>query len=73
MNYTYSVSYIACQTCKTKIYCDRCENQLEESIIKLNGTRSVSLQLLKKALSIDTDINEDDLLDELESLGIFAD
>ena len=72
MNYIFSVSYIACQKCKTKIYCDRCENQLEESIMKINGTRSVSLQLLKKALSIDTDLNEDDLLDELENLGVFA-
>ena len=73
MTHTFSISYIACQTCQSKIHCDECEKRLEEAMMRLSGVRGASLQMAKKELLIDADISKEDLADALEDLGIFAD
>ena len=72
MPYTFSVIYMACQTCQSKIHCDECEARLEEAMMRLNGVRGASLQMARKELLIDAEQSEDDLLDALEDLGLFA-
>ena len=73
MTHTFSISYMACQTCQSKIHCDECEKRLEEAMMRLSGVRGASLQMAKKELLIDADISKEDLADALEDLGIFAD
>jgi copper chaperone CopZ len=72
MPYTFSVIYMACQTCQSKIHCDECEARLEEAMMRLNGVRGASFQMARKELLIDAEQSEDDLLDALEDLGIFT-
>ena len=73
MSYNYSATYLACQTCHAKVHCDDCAAKLEEAIMRIDDVRGVSLNIVKKELMIDADTNEDDLLDALEALGLFAD
>ncbi len=72
MPYTFSVTYMACQTCQSKVHCDECEARLEEAMMRLSGVRSASLQIAKQELLVNAEQSEDDLLDALEDLGIFA-
>ena len=72
MLYTFSVTYMACQSCTAKIRCDECETRLEEALMRLNGVHGASLQMAKKELLIDAAQDEDDLLDALEDLGLFT-
>ena len=72
MPYTFSATYMACQTCQSKIHCDECETRLEETMMRLNGVHGASLQMAKKELLIDAEQGEEDLMDALEDLGIFA-
>ena len=62
MPYTFSVTYMACQTCQSKINCDECEARREEAMMRLNGVRGASLQMAKKELLIDAEQSADDLL-----------
>ena len=72
MTYNLSISYIACQTCHARIHCDECEKRLEEALMRIQGVRGASIQMARKQILADADMNEDDLLDCLEEIGIFA-
>jgi hypothetical protein len=52
MTYTFSISYIGCQTCQSKIHCDECEKRLEEAMMRLSGVKGASLQMAKKNYSL---------------------
>ena len=34
MNYQFHFQYLACQTCKTRINCSECKEQLEQKLKK---------------------------------------
>lgn len=72
MTHTYKISYIACQSCQSKVHCDECEKRLEEAIMRLSGVHGASVQLSRKTLLVDGQTDEDTLLDALEDIGIFA-
>lgn len=73
MTYTLKVSYVGCQTCHARLNCDECEKRLEEAMMRLQGVHGASLMLPRKVLLIDTDRTEDELVEQLEDLGIFCD
>ena len=73
MTYTLKVSYVGCQTCHARLNCDECEKRLEEAMMRLLGAHGASLMLPRKVLLIDTDRTEDELVEQLEDLGIFCD
>ena len=71
MTYTFPIIYMACQTCKSRMNCDNCESRLENAIMHINGIHAASVQMAKKELIIDTPLDEDQLADCLEDLGVF--
>ncbi len=72
MTATMKITYIACQTCHAKVNCGECEKRLEEALMRLQGVRGASIQMAQKQVMVDADMDEDDLLDCLEEIGIFA-
>ena len=73
MAYNYSVTYVKCQQCHAKIKCDQCDAECSQRILALPGVTGVQLNLMRKTLTVEGSIDEDDLLDELEEFGLFAD
>lgn len=72
MPYTFSATYMACQTCKSKIHCGECETRLEETMMRLNGVHGASLQMAKKELLIDAEQGEEDLMDARWRIWVFS-
>ena len=74
MNYQFHFQYLACQTCKTRINCSECKEQLEQKLKKMKYILGVDIQILKKSITISSDkLTENELLDILENAGIFTD
>ena len=72
MTHSFSISYIACQTCPAKIHCDQCEKQLEEALMRSKEINGASVQIGAKSVLIDSDLDADTLEELLENLGIFV-
>ncbi len=72
MTYTFPITYMACQTCQSRMGCDDCESCLERAMMRINGIHGASLQMAKKELLIDAELNEGQLADCLEDLGLFV-
>ena len=70
---TYAITYLPCQTCHARIHCTDCEQRLLPSILAIPGVDSVLIQIARKELQVEGNVEEDTLLDTLEELGIFAD
>lgn len=71
MNYTMSVSYLPCQTCKARVHCAECELQLEHALMRISGIAGARLQLARRELLIEADCPADEIADLLEDLGLF--
>ena len=72
MTYTLPITYMACQTRKSRVNCDDCESCLESAMMRISGIHGASLQMAKKELLIDTALDEGQLADCLEDLGVFV-
>ena len=72
MTYTFPIIYMACQTCKSRVNCDDCESCLESAMMRISGIHGASVQMAKKELLIDTALDEGQLADCLEDLGVFV-
>ena len=73
MKHEYEITFLNCQSCSAKIHCDDCAATLKERLA-LRGMREIEIDIPKKQLSlVAEDMDEFDLLDLLEDLGIFAD
>ena len=74
MKFESDFSYLKCQSCTAKIHCDDCSAELEERLGKMRGIDSVSIDIQNKHLLIQSGmLDEDDLLDMLEEVSVFAD
>ena len=74
MKFEFEFSYLKCQSCTAKIHCDDCSTELEERIGKMQGIDGISIDIQNKQLTIKTSVlDEDDLLDMLEEVSVFAD
>lgn len=72
MTYTLPITYMACQTCKSRVNCDDCESCLENAMMRISGIHGASVQMAKKELLIDTALDEGQLADCREDLGVFV-
>lgn len=74
MKFEFDFSFLNCQSCSAKIHCEECRENLEERMGKMRGVDGVSIDIQNKHLSIESaSLDEDNLLDLLEEVSIFAD
>lgn len=71
MTHQISFSYIGCQTCQARIYCEECEKRLSQMLMRLEGVNGAAVQMGTKQLVIDGTQDCDALEEILEDLGIF--
>lgn len=67
----FHITYYKCQSCSSQVNCNTCGRDLTESLLKEAGIRSVYFDMNAKTVSVDTDIDEDELEEILEDNGIF--
>lgn len=48
MTYTLPITYMACQTCKSRVNCDDCESCLESAMMRISGIHGASVQMAKR-------------------------
>ncbi len=73
MQYNYTFTYRKCQDCSAKVRCSDCDADLTASIDDIPQTRAVLVSTKQKLLTVESELDEMDLLDEMEVVGIFAD
>jgi hypothetical protein len=73
MIYNYPIIYRKCQDCSAKSRCSECDADLTALINEIPQTRAVHISTKEKLLTVESELDEYDLLDELEVIGIFAD
>ena len=73
MQYNYAFTYRKCQDCSAKVRCSDCDADLTASIGDIPQTRAVFISTKQKLLTVESELDEMDLLDEMEVVGIFAD
>jgi len=72
MDFTYTVTYMKCQSCSAKNHCDQCSEEVARDLLRQPGVSAVALDLNRKVIQI-SGPDEDLLLDILDDAGIFAD
>ena len=73
MKHSMSFIYLACQTCQAKIHCDRCGEEVAQSMLQMNGVESVEINMITKNIAISGSVDMDDLEIKLEDLGLLLD
>lgn len=74
MNHQFTISYLTCQSCTAKIHCDDCAAELREKLLRRADINTVEIDIPARFLQLQaSSLDEDDLLDLLEDIGIFAD
>lgn len=72
MTCQYSFSYFNCQSCASRVNCMHCGEEIAEALQNL-GVASVSVDMPHKTMEFDPGtLSEDDVLDYLETIGVFA-
>ena len=73
MIHQMSVQYPTCQTCQAKIHCDQCSRELEDRLLRMDEISRADLNLITKIITVETDLDADDLEAVLEDIGLFVD
>lgn len=72
MSSQYSFSYFNCESCASRVNCMHCGAELTEALQKL-GVATVSVDMPHKTMEVDPGaLSEDDVLDYLETIGVFV-
>jgi len=71
MNYNYAITYLKCQSCTAKIHCEACAREIQERLFK--EAVNAAIDIPNRIARIETRMDEDDLLDLMEEIGVFAD
>ena len=73
MTYQMTFQYLACQPCTAKIHCDRCGEEVAQSLLRLDGVDNVEINMVAKTISVTADADLDDIECKLEDLGVLVD
>ena len=72
MEFTYGVTYHACQSCAGKTPCAQCAGELEEKLLRQPGIAWARLDLNARQARV-SGTDEDSVIDALEAAGLFID
>lgn len=73
MKHEFTFTYLTCQSCTARIHCEQCGEELQQRLLGKSGISNAQVDIPNKSLGIDSAMDEDDLLDILEDMSIFAD
>ena len=68
---TANFTYLDCQRCSERIHCGDCENRLRDVLLRITGIQSADIQMARKHLSVNTEMDADEMEEILENLSHF--
>lgn len=72
MTFNHSFSYLKCQSCHKRTECEQCQAQIERMLLRLDGVKSVCVNIVQKQMTLDAGgADPDDIEELLEDAGIF--
>lgn len=72
MKHTFTISYLACQTCQAHMHCRECGERLCGMLMGHQGVHSAAVNMPDHRLEIDSTLDSDTLEEVMEDFGIFA-
>ena len=72
MEFTYTVTYMKCQSCTARSHCGQCSRELEPELTASPGVEAAFRDPAPRTARL-TAHNEDPALDALDDAGIFPD
>jgi hypothetical protein len=70
----YTILNLKCQECTAKIHCEECGSSVHSDLSARGGISDIQVDMTNKRLSFAADEKrEEEILDFLEGIGIFAD
>ena len=69
---TFDYSYLPCSSCVGKNHCEKCGEEIRQSLLGLAGVESVTMDVPHRRLTLLlVETNDDDIIDAAEALGVF--
>lgn len=73
MEDTLKISYMNCGFCTAKNHCAACGSELEQSLMGKPGITSAKINIPDHTASIEHTLDDDDLEDLLDGMGLLVD
>ncbi|MBQ0133808.1 MAG: heavy-metal-associated domain-containing protein [Clostridiales bacterium] len=67
-----SVTYMKCQSCAAKVNCHECDAYLRDDLSREEGIEAVEVDMKARRISLETEMDEDELEETLEDRGLFV-
>ena len=72
MEKTYDYSYLPCQFCVGKNHCEKCGEQIRESLLSIEGVAHVAMDVPHRRLTLSLDgADPEDVEDRADAMGVF--
>ena len=69
---TFDYSYLPCPSCVGKNHCEKCGEEIRQSLLSLSGVNAVNMDVPNRRLTILLNVDDlDDIIDAAEALGVF--
>lgn len=73
INREYFFSYFPCQSCASKVNCEKCAEDVRQGLMKTGLAAVASVDMNEKVIRVEMDpAAEDDVIDHLEGAGVFV-
>ncbi len=66
-----TVTYMKCQSCAAKVNCHECDAYLRDDLGRVKSIQAVEVNMKQKLLSLETQLDDDELEEVLEDRGLF--
>ncbi len=66
-----AVTYMKCQSCAAKVNCHECDAYLKDDLGREKTIDAVEVNMKQKLVSLDTELDMDDIEEVLEDRGLF--
>lgn len=73
MTETLRITYMNCGFCTAKNHCKRCGQELEEALTARPGVGGAAVNIPDHTITVDHDLDPDDLEDLLDGMGLLVD
>lgn len=72
-DYVIPVTYVKCAFCTAKNHCAACGGELSEALAAREGVDSAAVDLLARTVRVASPLQQEDIEDLLEGMGLMVD
>lgn len=74
MVYNYDIEFFKCGTCTSKTHCEKCGDEIVDSLKKMDGVIDAGMNIPDNAAFVEMKdgYSDEDIVDALDDMGIFV-